>query len=234
MLTYLYNNYQKLIHKTQCLDGLPSLLIRLILAPVMIVAGYSKLNLNNPQASFFERLQADPNVVAWFANSEWGLGLPFPDMLAFMAAWSEFLGGWLLFFGLLTRLVSIPLMITMLVAATTVHLENGWFAVAPTNPDTSAAKVFAWFGFESAEESLQNSIEAKERLDRINQIVAENGLPEYLFEKGNIVILNNGIEFSATYFVLLLVLFFVGGGRYVSVDYWLSKLRLKAKLEQSR
>ncbi|MEF1306676.1 AraC family transcriptional regulator, partial [Vibrio owensii] len=35
--------------------------------------------------------------------------------------------------------------------------------------------------------------------------------------------LNNGMEFAATYFVMLLVLFFYGGGRYVSLDYWLRK-----------
>ena len=35
--------------------------------------------------------------------------------------------------------------------------------------------------------------------------------------------LNNGIEFAATYFVMLLVLFFIGAGRYASIDYWLRK-----------
>ncbi|HEX5635541.1 MAG TPA: DoxX family protein, partial [Gammaproteobacteria bacterium] len=31
----------------------------------------------------------------------------------------------------------------------------------------------------------------------------------------------NGIEFAATYLIMLLVLFFYGAGRYVSADYWL-------------
>lgn len=44
-----------------------------------------------------------------------------------------------------------------------------------------------------------------------------------LYEKGKPVILNNGIEFSAIYFVMLLSLFFTGGGRFVSLDYWLTK-----------
>jgi hypothetical protein len=42
---------------------------------------------------------------------------------------------------------------------------------------------------------------------------------DWLTENGNLVILNNGIEFSATYFIMLLGLFFVGGGRYVSAGY---------------
>ncbi|CAM4241845.1 HvfX family Cu-binding RiPP maturation protein [Pseudoalteromonas maricaloris] len=220
MLANLLKPYRQLQH----FSGIAPLLMRLILAPVMIIAGYNKLNLSNPDATFLQRLLADPNIVAWFGNSEWGLGLPFPDLLAFLAAWAEFLGGWLILLGLLTRLVSIPLMVTMVVAATTVHLEHGWFSVTPTNPDTSAAKVLDWLGFEEAKVSLENSVAAKQRLDSIKEIVEENGRPNYLYERGNIVILNNGIEFAATYFVLLLSLFFTGGGRYVSVDYWLRLL----------
>lgn len=221
MLANLLKPYRQLQHLSQHFSGIAPLLMRLILAPVMIIAGYNKLNLSNPDATFLQRLLADPDIVAWFGNSEWGLGLPFPDLLAFLAAWTEFLGGWLILLGLLTRLVSIPLMVTMVVAATTVHLEHGWFSVTPTNPDTSAAKVLDWLGFDEAKVSLENSVAAKQRLDLIKEIVEENGRPNYLYEKGNIVILNNGIEFAATYFVLLLSLFFTGGGRYVSVDYWL-------------
>lgn len=54
-------------------------------------------------------------------------------------------------------------------------------------------------------------------------ILQEHGNYEWLTESGNFVILNNGIEFAATYFVMLLALFFMGGGRYVSVDWWLAR-----------
>ncbi|PCK30523.1 HvfX family Cu-binding RiPP maturation protein [Pseudoalteromonas piscicida] len=216
--------YRRLQHISEYFSGLAPLLIRLILAPVMIIAGYNKLNLSNPEATPLQRFLADPNVVAWFGNTQWGLGLPLPDVLAFLAAWTEFLGGWLLLIGLMTRLISIPLMITMVVAATTVHLDNGWFAIAPTNPDTSAANVPLWLGFDEAKVSLENSKAAQERLDTIKELVAEHGEPSYLYEKGNVVILNNGIEFAATYFVLLLSLFFTGGGRYVSIDYWVRRV----------
>jgi putative oxidoreductase len=40
------------------------------------------------------------------------------------------------------------------------------------------------------------------------------------------MILNNGIEFAATYFVMLLALFFMGGGRWVSLDDWLRRRHL--------
>jgi putative oxidoreductase len=36
-------------------------------------------------------------------------------------------------------------------------------------------------------------------------------------------VLNNGIEFAATYFIMLLALFFLGGGKYISADYWIAR-----------
>ncbi|MBE0368191.1 HvfX family Cu-binding RiPP maturation protein [Pseudoalteromonas aurantia] len=223
MLLQIHALYQKILDKIYVLDGFPPLLFRLILAPIMIIAGFNKLNLANEDISFPSTLLADSNVVAWFGNSEWGLGLPFPDLLAFLAGWSEFLGGWLILIGLFTRIAAIPLMFTMFIAATTVHWHNGWFAIAPTNPDTSAAQVFEWLNIPGAQESLDNSLEVGERLDRIKGIVSEHGFPDYLYEKGSIAVLNNGIEFAAIYFAMLLSLIFSGGGRFVSVDFWLKR-----------
>ncbi len=223
MFVKLSNLYLKFLDRLSYVDGIPALLIRLYLAPVFIIAGYNKLSLADPDISGFASLLASPNIVAWFGNNEWGLGLPFPELLANLAAWTEFLGGWFLLLGLLTRLVSIPLMFTMIIAMTSVHAENGWFAITPTNPDTSPAKVVAWLGFEQAQQSLENSEEAAIRLNKIREIVAENGNPDWLYEKGNIVMLNNGIEFAMTYFIMLLALFFIGAGRFTSIDYYLRK-----------
>ncbi|MBQ4832328.1 DoxX family protein [Pseudoalteromonas sp. MMG010] len=221
MTKNIINLYQVSIKKLSFLDGVPALLLRLILAPVMIIAGFNKLAMSGEPTGFIDFFLASNDVIQWFGNSEWGLGLPFPSLLAFLAGWSEFIGGWLLLFGLFTRLVSIPLMFTMVVAATTVHWHNGWFAVAPTNPTTSAAQALEWFAIPGAKESLENSLAVKQRMTIIRDIVQEHGNTQYLYEKGNPVILNNGIEFSAMYFAMLLSLFFTGGGRFVSFDYWL-------------
>ena len=110
---------------------IPSLLLRLYLAPVFWVAGTNKL------ASF-------DSTVAWFGNPDWGLGLPFPWLMAALATATEVIGALLLLLGLGTRYVSVPLMITMLVAAFTVHWQNGWQAVA----DSSSA--FASAGSEAS------------------------------------------------------------------------------------
>jgi len=228
MISSLFNTYSLIIKRLSIADGIPALIFRLILAPVMIIAGYNKLNISQEVSNFPEFFLASSDVVNWFGNAQWGLGLPFPDLLAFLAGWTEFIGGWLLLIGLLTRLVTIPLMFTMVVAATTVHLDNGWFAITPTDPSTSAAKVLDWLAIPGANASLENSVETKVRIDTIRELVENHGYPDYLYEKGKPVILNNGIEFSAIYFAMLLSLFFSGGGRVVSTDYWLKK-RIKLK-----
>lgn len=219
----LFTMYQNFVKKLSSFDGIPALLLRLYLAPVFIMAGFSKTQMLNDEVTGLASFMADPNIIAWFGNSDWGLGLPFPALLANLVILAEFFGGWLLLIGALTRLISIPLMFTMLVAATTVHAENGWFAITPTTPDISPAKMMYWLGFEQAKASLQNSTETANRLGKMREILEENGNTDWLYEKGNIVVLNNGIEFSVTYFIMLLALFFIGPGRYTSVDYYLSK-----------
>ena len=207
---------QQLLSYLRCIEGIAPLLLRVFLAPIFIKAGYGKLQLGAEDLGFFERLSANPNVVAWFGSPEWGLGLPMPEVLALMAGWTEFLGGWLLLFGLLTRLISLPLMLTMVVAATTAHWSNGWHAL----PEAKLTVPWEW-RMDLIEEGL-------DRKSRAVSILKEHGNYSYLTEAGSVTILKNGIEFSVTYFIMLLSLLFTGGGRFTSVDYWLILL-LKTK-----
>ena len=77
---------------------------------------------------FFQPAKAkwsDINAIAeWFGS----MGMPFPTLNAYMAASTEALGVVLLTLGLFTRLISIPLMVVMVVAITTVHLAHGFEA----------------------------------------------------------------------------------------------------------
>jgi uncharacterized membrane protein YphA (DoxX/SURF4 family) len=196
------------LNATRKLDFLAPLLLRFYLAPVFIAAGLTKM------AAF-------DSTVAWFGNPDWGLGLPFPWLMAFLATATELVGGFMLLFGLATRYITVPLMITMLVAAFAVHWGDGWFAIAPSDPSTSMAKPLAAVDFPGAEASLANSEEVGRRLDAARSILREHGNYSWLTGKGNLVVLNNGIEFSATYFIMLLSLFFTGPGRYLSTDYWI-------------
>ena len=217
--------YQQFLQVLQSVNWLGPLALRFYLAPIFIIAGYNKLNLSDDSLSFIARLGPNSGVVSWFGNPDWGLGLPAPELLAFMAGWTELIGGFLLVFGLLTRLISIPLIFTMIIAATTAHWGNGWFAIAPSNPASSAAQPLAWIGIDAAEESLDNSNEVNRRLSAMKSLLNRHGNPDWLFEKGSIVVLNNGIEFAVTYLFMLLMLLFHGGGRWVSLDHWLFRTR---------
>ena len=190
MITKLYLPLQNLLDKTRVADGIAPLALRLYLAPIMIQAGYNKW------VGF-------DGTAEWFAY----LGFPIPVVLTFLAMATELVGGVLLLVGLATRWISLPLMFTMLIAALTVHGENGWLAIADSS---------SWL-------ANQNVLAAQEKLAMAKNILQEYGNYDWLTSSGSFVILNNGVEFAATYFIMLLVLFFNGGGRYVSVDYWLNR-----------
>jgi putative oxidoreductase len=184
----------KWLDKAKVLDFLAPLLLRLYLVPVLWMAGTKKI------ASF-------SSTVDWFGNPEWGLGMPLPWLMVLLTITVEILGALFLLFGFGVRLITIPLMVVMVVAAVTVHWRYGWLAIA------GDSGLFA----------TDRTIAAMERLEQAKSILQQYGDYAWLTEKGNFVVLNNGIEFAATYFIMLLILFFMGGGRYVSADYWLSR-----------
>lgn len=176
------------------LSFLAPLLLRLYLAPIFWMASTRKF------AAF-------DDTVEWFGNPDWGLGLPFPVVMAFLAAATELVGAVLLVLGLAVRWISVPLMVTMLVALFAVHWDYGWLAIA------EGQGVFA----------TERTQAAVSQLAQAKELLREHGDYAALTEHGSLVILNNGIEFAATYFVMLLSLFFTGAGRWLSVDGWLAR-----------
>ncbi len=93
------------------LKDLPLLFIRLILAYGFFNPAMMKLK--------------DINSIAeWFGS----MGIPMPTLNAYLATGTEILGVILLTLGLFSRIISIPLIITMIVAIVTVHGENGFDA----------------------------------------------------------------------------------------------------------
>jgi hypothetical protein len=62
-----------------------------------------------------------------------------------------------------------------------------------------------------------------DKLAAAKAILQEHGNYNWLTSSGPLVVLNSGIEFAATYFIMLLSLLFTGAGRYFSVDYWLAR-----------
>ncbi len=210
-MTGLLNSLQDLLDRTRAIDFLAPLALRLYLVPIFWMAGSKKLEnagldcLGNDAAPCSFRPKQD--IIDWFGNPEWGLGLPLPELMAWLAAWTEYFGAILLLVGLAVRWISLPLMFTMIIAAVTVHWQNGWLAIA------EGSGLFA----------TERTAGAIERLDVAKSILQEHGNYDWLTGNGSFVVLNNGIEFAATYFIMLLVLFFAGAGNYVSLDYWIAR-----------
>ncbi|MCG6862640.1 MAG: HTTM domain-containing protein [Chromatiaceae bacterium] len=55
------------------------------------------------------------------------------------------------------------------------------------------------------------------------EILEKHGDYSWLTGEGSFVVLDNGIEWAATYFIMFLALFFIGAGKYASVDHWLAR-----------
>jgi putative oxidoreductase len=89
------------------LDWLPTLLTRLFVGYFFFETGWAKIH---DLSTFTQRF------------AEWGI--PYPAFNAALSAWTETLGGAATLLGLMTRLVSIPMIINMAVAVLTVKLAK--------------------------------------------------------------------------------------------------------------
>lgn len=188
----LYLYYQQTLRQLSLAQGIAPLMLRLYLAPIFMQAGWQKFQ-------HFEQ------TALWFSQD---LGMPMPELMVVLAAGSELVGGTLLIIGLAVRFFSIPLMITMVIAAITVHWGNGWLAIADSQSWLANERVLA----------------SAEQLEMGRSILKEYGHYPWLTKNGPFVILNNGIEFAATYFIMLLSLLFTGAGRFTSADYWVKQM----------
>ena len=104
----LYKNITNYLEKVK---DLPPLLFRIVLAYGFYGPATMKLKNFN-------------GIVEWFTS----MGMPLPKLNALLATGTETAGFILIFLGLATRIISIPLMVVMIVAITTVHLGNGFEA----------------------------------------------------------------------------------------------------------
>jgi putative oxidoreductase len=103
--------YNSLVNRLEKASSAPLLLLRLLLA----------YGFYGPAKMKWKDINS---VIDWFGS----IGIPAPAFNAYLAAGTEALGVVLLVLGLGTRLIVIPLVITMLVAIKTVHWANGFEA----------------------------------------------------------------------------------------------------------
>jgi len=106
---------------TENLQSVALLLVRFILAYTFFAPAIMKWTDIGATASWFEYM-----------------GIPLPTLNAYMAAGTEMAGVVLLTLGLFSRLISIPLLITMFVAIATVHGTNGYSVISETLQWTDA------------------------------------------------------------------------------------------------
>ena len=95
-------------------EDLPLLFLRAILAYTFFGPALLKLQDIEGTAEYFEYLN-----------------IPLPTLNAYMSAGTEMVGAVLLALGLLTRFISLPLLMVMFVAIATVHGANGFHAIVP-------------------------------------------------------------------------------------------------------
>jgi putative oxidoreductase len=99
MINLFLNFYENICLKISKFTDIPVLLARISVGMVFANTGFGKLNSLAEVTQYFTKL-----------------GLPFPHLNALFVGSTELFGGICLILGLLTRLVSIPLAITMVVA----------------------------------------------------------------------------------------------------------------------
>ena len=105
------NIFNKITDHLEKLKDIPPLLFRLVLAYGFYGPATMKLKNFN-------------DIVEWFT----GMGMPLPKLNALLATGTETAGFILIFLGLATRIISIPLIVVMVVAIATVHMGNGFEA----------------------------------------------------------------------------------------------------------
>ena len=175
--------YAKFKDSLRYVEDIAPLLLRLLLAYVFYFTA-------------LEKLSSIEGTAYWFES----LGIPLPTLNAYMSTITETAGFILLFLGLGTRLISIPLIFAMLVALVTVHLDNGWLVIGSSGNDPEIAS----------------------RVSMAREILKEHGNYEWLTERGPFVILQNGYEFVVTYIAMLFTLVVYGPGR-ISIDTLIEK-----------
>ena len=103
-MSTLFQFHQKLIAIGDFFKHFLLFFMRFYWGAAFIQAGSGKLNDISAPAGFFK-----------------DLGIPFPLANAYFVGWVEYLGGWLLLLGLLSRVITIPLIIAMVTAYFTAH-----------------------------------------------------------------------------------------------------------------
>src|SRR5262245_28963034 len=118
--------------------GLRSLLQRFAPLPIRLIVGYGFM------AHGFAKLSRGPDTFAVVLHT---LGVPMPELLAWLTTLVELIGGFSVLIGAFVRLGSLRVAVVVLAALFTIHLQYGFFAVKLAQVSESGAK-FGTVGYE--------------------------------------------------------------------------------------
>jgi putative oxidoreductase len=103
----IQKHIEKLLGLLDRQDWIAQLLVRLFVGYFFVETGWGKLH-----------------NLEGFAQRFAGWGIPYPHFNAALSAYTEFVGGLLIVFGMATRLATIPMIINMMVAILAVNLKR--------------------------------------------------------------------------------------------------------------
>jgi putative oxidoreductase len=103
----IQKHIEKLLGLLDRQDWIAQLLVRLFIGYFFVETGWGKLH-----------------NLEGFAQRFAGWGIPYPHFNAALSAYTEFVGGLLIVFGMATRLATIPMIINMMVAILAVNLKR--------------------------------------------------------------------------------------------------------------
>lgn len=115
--------------------------------------------------------------------------LPYPYYVVIAIIGIQLLGSISLGLGFLTRWSAFLLVIVVLITVFMLQIDQGWYYI----------------------------VEYNSVIDQIINLVQQHGNYDQITQQGDIVLLNNGVEISVAYLLMLLVLFVFGGGK-LSMD----------------
>lgn len=136
-----------LFNQKKVLEDWALLLLRLFMGGTFLAYGIKKI-------------QAYDNYVVLFSDK---LDLPFPLINLYLVMGVEIIGGLFLLLGVLTRVVTIPLIITMITALFLVNIDKG-FAASNFGMEIPLAYIsilFVLFAFGSGKFSIENIWKSK-------------------------------------------------------------------------
>jgi len=118
--------------------GLRSLLQRFAPLPIRLIVGYGFM------AHGFAKLSRGPDTFAVVLHT---LGVPMPDLLAWLTTLVELIGGFSVLIGAFVPIASLPMAVVLLTALFTIHLQYGFFSVKLAQVSESGTK-FGTVGYE--------------------------------------------------------------------------------------